>query len=112
MNIERYLKVPVEFGKTRTGKMWCQLHDIYEEYSRRSIQPFRGRGSTEEEAFANLLAKLGYEEAKSPTMSDKMRDVARWFDQLHNADHPTESISGELYAWAKSIETCEGKGGE
>lgn len=60
----RYVKVPVEFGKTRAGRVWCQLHDIYEGYGAKSIQSIRGRGSTEEEAFTDLLTKLGYEEAK------------------------------------------------
>jgi hypothetical protein len=63
--MDRYVKAPVEFGKTRAGKVWCQLHDIYEKFSRRSCGPIRGYGVTEDEAFTNLLEKLHYEEAKS-----------------------------------------------
>jgi hypothetical protein len=95
----RYVAVPVEF--LRVGQMSvCRL-----------IKDADGHGSTDESAFVDLIAKLGYKEAVELTISDKMRDVAQWYDLYHNARHGTDDVSGELYTWAHSIEVCEGKKG-
>lgn len=57
----RYIAVPVDF-RVFNGRVRCDLKCCC--ITHEPTDYVKGWGSTEDEAFSDLLAKLGYEEAK------------------------------------------------